>query len=128
MYTRKPLPRGFPSFFLFYEVMVEKKMAKTCNNCNNEPKEMTKVTMSSADWQRNEQRHERREKRHWILHIILVLLLVGSNIAWLTYESQFEEVETWEEIIVDAEDDGTANYIGQDGNIYNGEDYSKEAN
>ena len=103
-------------------------MAKTCNNCNNEPKEMTKVTMSSADWQRNEQRHERREKRHWILHIILVLLLVGSNIAWLTYESQFEEVETWEEIIVDAEDDGTANYIGQDGNIYNGEDYSKEAN
>ena len=24
MYTRTPLPRGFPSFFLFYEVMEEK--------------------------------------------------------------------------------------------------------
>ena len=33
-----------------------------------------------------------------------------------------------EEIIVDAEDNGNANYIGQDGNIYNGEDYSKENN
>lgn len=28
MYTRKPLPRGFPSFFLFYEVTEEKKWLK----------------------------------------------------------------------------------------------------
>lgn len=95
-------------------------MAKTCNNCNNEPKEMTKVTMSSADWQRNEQRHEKREKRHWILEIILVALLVFSNIAWVVYEAQFETVE--ESTVVEQENDnGDNNYIGNDGDINYGE-------
>ena len=37
---------------------------------------------------------ERTVKRLWILAIILVILLVGSNIAWLYYESQFEETRT----------------------------------
>ena len=49
-----------------------------------------------------------------------------SNCAWLWYESQFETVETIEEIVVGAEDDGIANYIGNDGDIINGESYSKE--
>ena len=96
---------------------------KTCNNCNNEPKEMTKVTMSSADWQRNEQRHEKREKRHWILEIILVALLVFSNIAWIIYEAQFETVETITEeydIEQDAEG-GNNNSIINGGSIVNGE-------
>ena len=89
-------------------------MAKTCNNCNNEPKEMTKVTMSSADWQRNEQRHEKREKRHWILEIILVALLVLSNLAWIVYESQFEAAETWEQEVIQDADNGTNNFVGGD--------------
>ena len=98
-------------------------MAKTCNNCGTENQVMSTITMSSADWQRNEQRHERREKRHWILHIILVLLLVGSNIAWLAYESQFEAVETITEeyeIEQDAES-GNNNSIINGGGIVNGE-------
>ena len=89
-------------------------MAKTCNNCNNEPKEMTKVTMSSADWRRNEQRHEKREKRHWILEIILVALLVLSNLAWIVYESQFEAAETWEQEVIQDADNGTNNFVGGD--------------
>jgi hypothetical protein len=93
---------------------------KSCNNCTTEKHEIATVTMSSADWQRNEQRHERREKRHWILHIILVLLLVGSNIAWLAYESQFETVE--ESMIVEQDNEnGYNNYIGNDGDINYGE-------
>ena len=60
--------------------------------------------------------------------MILIVLLVGSNIAWLVYENSFEDVATTEEIVVDADDNGNANYIGQDGNIYNGEDNSKENN
>lgn len=98
---------------------------KHCNGCGNGEK-MSKVTMSSADWQRNEQRHENREKRLiWVI-VLLVCLLVGTNIGWLVYESQFEDVITTEEIIVDAEDNGVANYIGNDGDIYNGENYGKE--
>ena len=102
-------------------------MAKTCNGCGNEGAEMTKVTMSSADWQRNEQRHEKREKRHWILEIILVALLVLTNIAWIVHEAQFETVETTTEeydIEQDAEG-GNNNSIINGGNIVNGETKDK---
>lgn len=32
--------------------------------------------------------------RLWILCIILIVLLFGSNLGWLIYESQFEDVST----------------------------------
>lgn len=38
-------------------------------------------------------RMERIIKRMWIVIVILIFLLVGSNIAWLIYESQWEEYE-----------------------------------
>ena len=38
-------------------------------------------------------RMERTIKRLWILLMILVVLLVGSNVAWIIYESQFVEEE-----------------------------------
>ena len=105
-------------------------MSKKCDECKrcaiND--DMTNVVMSSADWQRNEQRHLRREKRLIAIIVLTIVLLVGSNIGWLVYENSFEEVITTEEVIVDADDNGNANYIGQDGNIYNGEDNSKENN
>ena len=57
-------------------------------------------------------------RRLWILCIILVVLLVGSNVGWLVYESQFEDVVTsveqeaeWDsesEVIVNGT--GTINY------------------
>lgn len=50
-------------------------------------------------------RFERTIKRLWILVIILTILLVGTNCAWLWYESQFEFVESTEvSQDVDAED------------------------
>lgn len=39
-------------------------------------------------------RMERTIKRLWVLCIILIILLAGSNAAWLWYESQFEEEAT----------------------------------
>ena len=46
---------------------------------------------------------ERTIKRLWILLILLVVLLVGTNICWLYYESQFtDEVTT----TIDATQDG----------------------
>ena len=37
---------------------------------------------------------ERTIRRLWILCIISIVLLVGSNAAWIYYESQWEDVET----------------------------------
>lgn len=96
-------------------------MGKKCDECKrcaiND--DMTNVVMSSADWQRSEQRHLRREKRFVAIVVLLILLLVGSNIGWLIYESQFEVVEeTTETITYDVMQDGT----GTNNSIINGGD------
>lgn len=55
-------------------------------------------------------RFERTIKRLWILIILLTVLLVGSNCAWLYYESQFETVATTteEQYTSEADDGGVA--------------------
>lgn len=74
-----------------------------------------------------EARHERTVKRLIALIALLVLLLVGSNVTWLVYESQFEQVAETETYSVDMDtDDGNTNYIGGDGEIYNGENPRNE--
>lgn len=52
---------------------------------------------------------ERTIKRLWIALILLIVLLVGTNVAWLRYESQFidEVTET-----VETTTDGGGNAYG----------------
>lgn len=65
-------------------------------------------------------RFERTIKRLWILVIILTVLLVGTNCAWLYYESQFQYVETsTESYEADATDGGVAIANGE-GVVNNG--------
>ena len=64
-------------------------------------------------------RAERHIKRLWIALIIAVLAIVATNISWLIYISQYD-------FELSADNGGNANYIGNDGDIYNGEGYSKE--
>ena len=64
-------------------------------------------------------RMERQIKRLWITVLVLIFLLVGTNAAWLYYESQWGIVEKWE--ITQENDGGYNNYIGNDGDIVNGE-------
>jgi hypothetical protein len=52
--------------------------------------------------------------------VLLIVLLVGSNIGWLVYNSQFEVVEE-STVITQENADGYNNYIGNDGDIVNGE-------
>ena len=58
-------------------------------------------------------------KRLWILIILLVVLLFGSNAAWIWYERQWEVVETTE--VTQENEGGYNNYVGRDGEIINGE-------
>ena len=41
---------------------------------------------------------ERTIRKLWILALVLVLLLFGTNAAWVYYESQWEVVETYQEV------------------------------
>lgn len=99
-------------------------MSKTCNSCNTNDM----AVMPIAQHEKDQNRLMGIVKRLIVVIIILIVLLVGSNVGWMIYENSFEDVTTTEEIIVDVDDNGNANYIGQDGNIYNGEDNSKENN
>lgn len=58
-------------------------------------------------------RMERTIARLWVLCIILVVLLLGTNIAWVIYESQFEDVvETTASIeATQSTDGGGSNFI-----------------
>ena len=95
--------------------MAEKK----CNHCgtNNAPASVPYVVHESA---------MARSERHikalvWVI-VLLIVLLVGSNGAWLWYENQFDVVEeTTETIITQDNAEGYNNYIGNDGDIVNGE-------
>ena len=66
-------------------------------------------------------RMERQVKRGWIALIVAICLLLASNVAWLYAWMQYDY--TSEEVIVDvnSDDGGNANYIGNDGDIVNGE-------
>ena len=52
-------------------------------------------------------------KRLWILIVILVALLFGSNAAWIWYESQFETVVVTQDVDQETEN-GTNHFIGGD--------------
>lgn len=56
--------------------------------------------------------------------VILIVLLVGSNIAWIVYENSFEDYVITQDVEQDA-DNGTNNFVGGD---YYGEAEDKNNN
>lgn len=100
-------------------------MSKTCNNCGTDKKPSTVPYAVLEDFKETAKANS---LKWFIFSMVLLVLFVGSNCLWIYRESQYEDVVTTEEIIVDAENDGVANYIGQDGNIYNGESIGNEDN
>lgn len=97
---------------------------KVCNNCGETK---TPSTVPYSVFCELKDLSNRTIKRLWILLIIAwaaVLLAVGA----FTYERlKYDYVgETQEEVIVDGKEGGTANYIGNNRDIINGEGNSKE--
>ena len=93
-------------------------MSKTCNNCNTNDM----AVMPIAQHEKDQNRLMDIIKSLVAVIVILIVLLVGYIAFDKWRDSQYEDVVETEEIIVDAEDSGTANYIGNDGDIYNGKD------
>ncbi len=60
-------------------------------------------------------RLERSNKRLWVLCIVIFLALILSNLCWLYYESQFEYIETTQEVVQEC-DGGNNTFIGGDSN------------
>ncbi len=64
-------------------------------------------------------REDIKNKRLWILVIILLVMLFGSNAGWIWYESQFEDVVT---ISQDVETQSSPAYVNGTGSMsVNGE-------
>ena len=81
-------------------------MSKTCNNCSTEK---TPASVPYIVHESGMARAERQNKRLVCVIVLLIVLLVGFNIGWLIYESQFETVETvTEQYEADAKDGGNA--------------------
>ena len=86
-------------------------MAKKCNGCVQEPEQ---ASIPFIVHEKEMARKDRTETRLWILIILLVVLLVGTNGAWLWYESQFEYVEITQDVVQDSGDGGSNSFIGGD--------------
>lgn len=95
-------------------------MSKTCNGCGGDktPQNVPYIVHES-----DMSRLERQLKRLWIVILVLIFLLVGTNCAWLWYNSQFETVEsTVEEYVIEQDvESGNNNSIINGGEIVNGE-------
>lgn len=76
--------------------------AKSCKEPESVPYIVHEASMA---------RMERQAKRLWIAVLLLIVLLVGTNAAWLYYANQWETV--YQEVTQEA-DNGTNNFVGGD--------------
>ena len=79
---------------------------ETCKNVKSAPENVPYIVHESSM-----ARMERTAKRLWITILTLIFLLVGTNCAWLWYESQLETV--YQEVTQES-DNGTNNFVGGD--------------
>lgn len=78
-----------------------------CESCGKRPPEPVPYVVHESDMARL----ERTIKRLWILLLVMLVLLVGTNGAWIYYESQWQTVETTSTEIEQDTDGGGNNYV-----------------
>lgn len=83
------------------------------------------IVMSRIAFERMQAKDERNDRWRNIIIIILIVLLAATNGAWLIAWNQYDYSSTQTEVNAD---NGTANYIGRDGDINNGKDSSQNKN
>lgn len=73
-------------------------------------------------------RQERTIKRLWILCLVLIIALLGTNAGWLYYETSFDEVSVTREVEATADGNGDLNLNTVGGDYYGGESKSEANN
>ena len=86
------------------------------SNCDTCAEKKVPETIPYLFYETEMARAERHTKRLWIAILVIAAMLFLSNAAWLYAWCQYD----YESYEVSADGDGVANYIGQDGDIYNG--------
>ena len=79
-----------------------------------------KMVMSRFVWESYNASHERTIKRFIVALVVAVLLLAGTNLAWLWVWNQYDFSS--ESYVIEGQDNANANYLesGMDGVINNG--------
>ena len=72
--------------------------------------------ISTAQHEKEMTRMETANKRMFIAFLIVLVMLFVTNAAWIVYENQFQDV-----VVTQENDKAANNYIGNDGDIYNGQ-------
>lgn len=79
------------------------------NNMSNE-------NVTYLEFESSQARMERTNFRLWLLCLVLIISLLGTNTAWIVYENQFEDTEVSQEIDTgegDATVIGVGDYYGE---------------
>ena len=87
---------------------------ESCKKVQNAPESVPYIVHESSM-----ARMERHIKRLWITVLVLIVILVATNGAWILYESQFSDIET----TIEAEQDGSGVNIVSGGDL----DYGAES-
>lgn len=66
-------------------------------------------------------RQERTIKRLWILCLVLIIALLGTNAGWLYWENQWEDVVVTQDVEATADGDSDLNLNTIGGDFYGGE-------
>ena len=90
-------------------------MAKTCDNCISKGvadfKDIPPVPFAAHE--ASLARSERHNKRLWIVILVLIVALLGTNLAWIIYENSFDDHVITQDVKQDA-DNGTNSFVGGD--------------
>lgn len=99
-------------------------MSKTCEGCKNKvyTEDEKMLTVPYVAHQSAAARQERQMRRLWIVILLLICALIGTNLAWIIYESQFETI-TYEQ------DGAGINNVncGEQGDLNNGAESQNQA-
>lgn len=77
------------------------------------------LNISYLAFESSQARMERVNRRLWIVVLVLIIALVGTNAGWIYYENSFEDVVVTQE--VEAQSDGNSELnIKTIGGDYNG--------